>query len=491
MKKLFVILFVISSSLFYANVTVYFNYAVFNTGSNKPYLETYLTISGNSVKYKSVNGGFQANVSVSWISKGLEVVKSSSYNLLSPLVIDSTNKQSFIDNQRFSLPNGNYVVEFTITDNAIPAKQTNHSEKITILFNRDKKIANSDIQVLESFTKAKTASNLSKNGYELIPYTVNYYPKTQNSLKFYFETYNLDTVFTKNTKCVYLYYIENSETLKIQNGFSGFQKQTAQHVNPLLNQIDITNLPTGNYNLVIEVKDSLNITHVQKKWFFQRQSDAVDKSVVGINANIKTVEEYFNTVQTYDSLKQFTECLWPRSTTKEREWQQLQITKKEPSLMRSYLVDYWKAEAGDTANALALWISYYKSVLETKALFKCGKQMGYYTDRGRVYLQYGQPNQRSQVNSEPNTYPYEIWQYYRIYDKATGRFFSNKKFVFVNSAISDDCYKLIHSDLRGEIYDEKWRFRLVSRSQQNQNVDDTKPASTYGSNMDDNFNNPR
>lgn len=492
MKKLFIVLFSLISSLFYANVTVYFNYALFNTGSNKPYLETYLTISGNSVKYVPVSGGFQANVSVSWkITKGLEVIKSSSYNLLSPLVSDSLNKQSFIDNQRFSLPNGNYQLEFTITDNAVKDKPTTHNEKITILYNRDKKIYSSDIQILESFTKTTTPSNLSKNGYELIPYTVNYYPKTQNSLKFYFETYNLDTIFNKNSKCVYLYYIENSETLKIQNGFSGFQKQTVQRVNPLLNQIDITNLPSGNYNLVIELKDSTNVKHVQKKWFFQRQSNAVDNSVVGINSNIKTIEDYFNSVQSIDSLKQFIECIWPRSTTKEREWQQIQIVKKDPSLMRSYLVDYWKAEAGDSLNAMAIWITYYKSVLETKELFKCGKQKGYYTDRGRVYLQYGKPNQRTQVNSEPNTYPYEIWQYYRIYDKATGRFFSNKKFVFVNAAIADDCYKLIHSDLRGEIYDEKWRFKLVNRSQQSQNVDETKPAGTYGSNMDDNFNNPR
>ncbi len=108
-----------------------------------------------------------------------------------------------------------------------------------------------------------------------------------------------------------------------------------------------------------------------------------------------------------------------------------------------------------------------------------------------MYLQYGKPDQRNQVNSEPNTYPYEIWQYYRIYDKSTGRFFTNKKFVFVNEAIADNCYKLIHSDVRGEIYDERWRFKLVNRSQQSLNLDDTKPVNTYGTNVDENFNNPR
>ncbi len=491
-RFLFICLVCLSSSII-ANVTVYFNYATFSSPSAKPYLETYLTISGNTVKYKPITGSYQANINISWrILKGTEVIKSSNYNLLSPKVSDSLQMPSFIDNQRFSLSNGQYVLEFTIIDNAIPDKKTTHSEKININFNRNQKICNSDIQILESFNKTNSPTTLSKNGYDLIPYTINYYPKTQNSLKFYYETYNADSAFGKVSKFVYTYYIENSETAARLNTFSGFQKQNSQKVNPLLNQFDITQLPTGNYNLVIEVKDSLNKVQSQKKWFFQRQSDAIDQTLVQKAENkVKTIEDFFNLFQSQDSLKQFIECLWPRSTTKEREWQQVQIVKKDPNLMRSYCVDYWKKEAGDSIDPLKTWYTYYKSVLEANALLKCGKQKGYYTDRGRVYLQYGKPDQRNQINSEANSYPYEIWQYYRIFDKTTGKFFSNKKFIFVNFAIADNCYKLIHSEVRGEINDEKWRFKLVNRSQQTQNVDDTKPMNTYGNNADENFNNPR
>ena len=491
-RFLFILLVCLSSSLI-ANVTVYFSYAVFSSPTAKPYLETYLTLSGNTVKYMPVNGGYQASANISWkILKGIEVIKTSSYNLLSPKVSDTLQMPSFIDNQRFSLANGQYILEFTIIDNAIPDKKTTHSEKITIDFNRNQKIYSSDIQILESFTKTSSPTTLSKNGYDLIPYTINYYPKTQHSLKFYYETYNVDSALGKASKFVYTYYIENSETLARLNAFSGFQKQNSSKVNPLLTQFDITQLPTGNYNLVIEVKDSLNKIQSQKKWFFQRQSNAIDLTLTQQAENkVKTIEDFFNLFQSQDSLKQFVECLWPRSTTKEREWQQVQIVKKDPNLMRSYCVDYWKKEAGDSLDPLKTWITYYKSVLEANALLKCGKQKGYYTDRGRVYLQYGKPDQRNQINSESNAYPYEIWQYYRIYDKTTGRFFTNKKFVFVNFAIADNCYQLIHSDVRGEMYDEKWRFRLVNRSQQTQNVDDTKPVGTYGNNADENFNNPR
>jgi hypothetical protein len=326
------------------------------------------------VKFSPVSGGYQASINIAWkILNGKEIVKESKYNLLSPLALDTLKLPSFIDNQRFLLQNGEYTLELVVTDNSSPEIKTTHSEKIIIALNREKRVYNSTIQILESFTKSSNQSVLTKNGFDLIPYNINYFPKTQNGLKFYVETYNLDTVIGKGSKFVYSYYIENNENLQKQIGLSGFQKQTTNRINPLLAQFDITQLPTGNYNLVVEVRDSSGIIQSQKKWFFQRQSDAKEQ-VAKFDTNYKTVEEFFNSVQNTDSLKQFVECLWPVSSFKEREWQGVQIKNKDPNLMRGYLVGYWKGQAADTTDALQLWYTYYKLVLETNALLKCGKQ---------------------------------------------------------------------------------------------------------------------
>ena len=61
------------------------------------------------------------------------------------------------------------------------------------------------------------------------------------------------------------YYVENSDNLQKQIGLSGFQKQNAARINPLLAQFDISLLPTGNYNLVIETRDSTSVLQSQKK----------------------------------------------------------------------------------------------------------------------------------------------------------------------------------------------------------------------------------
>src|ERR1700741_4884295 len=155
MKRFLVIFLVCAFNALFSNVTVYFNYGVFNTLSSKPYLETYLTVSGNSVRFLPVAGGYQASVNISWkILKGSDIVKSSSYNLMSPVVTDTLKEPSFIDNQRFPLENGLYTLELTVADNANPDKKRMHSENILIKFNRDKQIYNSDIQILESFNKS-------------------------------------------------------------------------------------------------------------------------------------------------------------------------------------------------------------------------------------------------------------------------------------------------------------------------------------------------
>jgi hypothetical protein len=117
---------------------------------------------------------------------------------------------------------------------------------------------------------------------------------------------------------------------------------------------------------------------------------------------------------------------------------------------------------------------------------------GYFTDRGRVYLQYGPPDAQQQVANEPDTYPYEIWQYYRIKDPQTGQFQTNKRFVFWNKDLDGNCYKLLHSDVRGELRDNRWQMRLKARTQNNVNLDVENPnMNTYGTGIDDLFTNPR
>lgn len=471
-----------------ASVTAYFNYGVFNVPTGSPFIETYLTVIGNSIRHKPVNGGIQGSVNVKvLITKGDELYTGDNYNLNGPVDKDSTSISSFIDNHRYALPNGNYAIEITLTDNNDPLKKSfTYKENVTINYSKNE-ISCSSIQPLESYNKTVNQSSISKSGYDLIPYNVNYYPDKQNKLLFYMEAYGTDTILGKGQSFVYEYFIERKEDLVRPEGLSGFKKQTSAKVNPLLAQLDITNLETGNYFLVIRVKDKDNKLQLEKKWFFQRKNNLVKPIAY---KETRSVYEFFGNYNNVDTLKMFVECLWPISSTVERDYQINVSVTKNPDMMKKYIVDYWQKRSGDTLDPLQMWLAYYEQVKVVNKLFKCGKQKGYYTDRGRMYLQYGKPDQRVQQPSEPYTYPYEIWQYYRLYDNSNGQFYNNKRCVFVNKNIADDCYKLIHSEIRGEQYNDRWRYEITKR-ETNPNMDDTQPTTQPGNNYNDYYNNPK
>ena len=110
-------------------------------------------------------------------------------------------------------------------------------------------------------------------------------------------------------------------------------------------------------------------------------------------------------------------------------------------------------------------------------------QEGFETDRGRVYLQYGAPANIVRKEYSPTEYPYEIWRYNKI------GAFSNKRFVFYNPDLVNKAYRLLHSDMVGELKNPSWPRELSKRSTPNGNVDDPNSGvqDHWGGNSQDLF----
>ncbi len=482
-----------SSAFTRAQITCYFDLGVFNTPQNQPFIETYLTFDGNSLAAREIEGKLQSSVNILFTAyRDTAIVKANKYTLNGPVFSDGAESPAFTDNQRYALPNGSYRIRLEISDKYAPKQKPIVIEKTLSLAYNEKDIQSSGIEALKSFKKTDFITPLSKSGYELVPNPINYYPETENQLTFYFESYNTDTTLGHNRSFVYTYYLENAQNLARLNSFGDFRKQKTARVNPLLGRLDITGLGSGNYNLVIELRDENNVMHVQQKYFFQRLNNRVDIASIQKESEKKTLREYFGNCNNRDTLQMFVECLWPIADGVDKDRSINQAIKKDPELMKNFIIDFWQRRAADTADPVKLWANYYRNVQEVMKLFKCGKQQGYYTDRGRVYLQYGKPSQRAQQTADQNTYPYEIWQYYRITDQSNGQFFTNRKFVFVNRVLGDDCYRLIHSDVRGEIYNDRWQFE-VTRSNSNGAADPNQnaPTGNEASQLNDIYNSPR
>ena len=254
-------------------LNAFMSYAVFSSPESGPYVETYLTVEGTSVKYiPNNNGKLQASIQVIMLfRKGENIVNYDKYELNSPEVEDTTNLRfSFIDQQRYSLANGEYEFEIQIWDKNRDAKPFNSVQPLIVDIPSDK-VALSGIQLLASYSKSENPGILTKNGYDLIPYIFNYYPEKVNKITFYAEIYNAAKVLGEGEKYLVSYFIETAGKDKPLEKYVSQKRETASQLNVIFSEFDISELPSGNYNLVVKLKDKNNTLIGRNQVFYYAQ----------------------------------------------------------------------------------------------------------------------------------------------------------------------------------------------------------------------------
>lgn len=467
------------------NLRAYFSYSTFAVPGSEPYIETYLAVEGMSAVFASVAPNeFQARIEISMVFSQTGKVKNfAKYELKSPIVNDVLNTNfGIIDQQRFSLPNDTYELEINIADlnnpTAIPFKTI---ETIQLNF-IGKHVQISAIQLLENFKKSTTESIITKNGFDLVPLVFAFYPESEKQLHFYTEIYNTLDAFGDGNRYIANYYIEWHENSKLLNEFFFRKKMDSKAVGLLLNTIDITALPSGNFNLVVEVRDQQNNNIAENKIFFQRSNPNMKTSLTDITS-LNTEGTFAAAISNTDSLREFLLCLAPLSTEAERDYAFNLAKSTDFKTMRQFLFHFWQNR--DYNKPEQAWQYYYASVRKVNAAYKTPIKKGYATDRGRTYLKYGQPDQVSPSYNEPGAYPYEVWHYYTLGQQR------NKRFVFATKDMVTNDFVLIHSDAVGELANYRWQLDIYKRTWDPNSIDDTRPDDTFGSRASDIFKNPR
>jgi len=447
--------------------------ANFNSPDNKSYIETYLSFDVNSVhliedENKKYYG--ELDVYIEILEDG-NLIYNDHYSLKSPYFKDSIfNNLLFIDQHRISIPNGQYSLSIKVKDIHYSSEVLEHKEQITMEF-EENKLAFSDITLIEKYTKTINKNKLSKSGYDLTPYVSNFFPPTENTLSFYFEIYNTNKHFSSEKRYLLNTYIETFETNVPLFDFTKSKRMEAKDIQTNLFTFPIEKLPTGNYNLVCEIKDVENNSILQKKLFFQRSSPKHDKSmndISSVDIEGTFVEQITNT----DSLVLYIGYLYPISTILENTFAENQKRYNDLLLMQKFFLNFWKGRS--PFNPAQEWQNYHTVVKRVNEEFRNARIDGYRTDRGRVFLQYGAPNSRHKVDNSSANLPYEIWHYYKLKTQ------SDCKFVFVNEHLGIQDYRLSYSNVVGEVSNQQWDDRL----EQSDNP-------TFGDDFINNYINPR
>lgn len=452
MKKLLIVLFFCLSYNFAQCLEISIETGSFKN-DDKSYLETYIRVLGGTVEFKQIDGQegqLQAGVELTLIiSQGEKIVSYERFVLHSPL---SLNAKDFLDVKRFALPEGVYTLkldglDINDNDNTLKLERQVQVHSFTSDLNL------SDIQLFGSVSSSDASNPLAKNGLFMEPLTYGLVNSDINVLNIYGEVY-------QNSLNDLPYFVRYAIMDGYANGvgevsIQKFKKLEGDEKEVLLLRLPIDKLPSGQYHVLVELFDKNKRTLFSRKVDFVRSNPQFDieywKSY-NQNNGYSFVSDFTKEELNY-ALRAISAIVYePKKSLMNF------IVEEAPiRAQRKFLLDFWKENAPSSPE-----LSYHKYMAVAKAIdleYNSNVGYGFETDRGYIFLRYGKPNNKLSIDTEPDSYPYEIWYY--NYLKETNQ--TNVRFIFYNKSLVHNDFSLLHSTCVGERQNPAWEVELYRK----------------------------
>lgn len=472
-----------------------FGYSTFYlTEQQQPYMETYLQFDAWTMQFVEVEPGvYRASAEVTiMLSQQDSVCYVKKYDLGSPTVASLDELDfSFLDVQRFSVNNGIYDLTLSLRDKGTEAPLSRVTEKLVVNYD-SRQPSMSSLQLMASATPTVNENILSRGGYDMEPYVSDFVPEQVEQLNYYFEVYNINQEIGRQPFLV-VAYVEDQQTGRHYEGLQQVSRKYAAQSVPVYGSLDIKELPSGNYNLVVEMRNRENQTMLYKKVSFYRSNPGVKGKEVSDYA--ATFAGRYNDEE---ALNTYLDALYPVASAMEISVARELVRRPALAEKQAFLYRFWQAR--NAMDPEGEWLKYKERIDYVQEHFSYPRTRGIQTDRGRVYLQYGPPDfirdeknyvsanrignndsytpdlmvlGNSQENSSPLYsgssqghvfyLPYQLWRYNKLDTDDP-----NRVFLFWDEHRSG-YYTLLNSNARGEVQDPGWERRLC-RQQLNEGV---------------------
>ncbi len=425
------------------------DYARFRNDAQSGYLEIYYAFYPNLLHYNFSGNAYQSGIKVSarLADKATQAAVFEQKMLL-PVTITDTSSAAY----RFPLttqtghvvPFGEYTLTVTASDSLNPAQRDSLSLPLSIkAFSETTAI--SDLELCSRIQPSSDKAALFfKNSLEVVPNPALVFGVATHPMLFnYVELYNLNPATTYTLKSE----IAASDGRVIKEA-AKTKKYTVKN-GVEVGSMNVTAVPPGRYALRLSLLDenAYELARSEKTFFaynphLQAQASASGGGAVpfqavqlsGLSAAELDAEfQQAKYVATGDEIKMYAQI---QSETGKRE----------------FLANFWaEVEAGRLERTGVKRTEYLRRVTAANQHYTFLNKDGWRTDRGRVLILYGDPDQVARVPSQGDSKPYQTWYYYGI-EKGV-------EFIFVDRLGNGD-YQLVHSTKRGELQDENWQSYL-------------------------------
>lgn len=354
------------------------------------------------------------------------------------------NKNNTYHLLRLPLPKDKYMLKLNIADaNDTATNIIKHSQAVDMIFNNNI-VALSSIQLISEFEPSSSPSYYSKHGWEYFPYFSNFYPEYVNSLSFWTEVYHTNIIGENVDIIADITIVPSNQSEVLVKEYHSTKTLKSSQNTLVMNTFDISDLPSGNYLLKIEIKDTQNIIYAYSSLFFQRSNPSVMQTQAQSVENVP-----------FDTLKRYLDYMHVIANDQERTFIDKFKSEEQYEDGLNFFYRFWNTR--NPEDPQAAWAEYYNRVLQVNYNYSTLRFKGYKTDRGVCYLKYGPPAEIEPHNFDGTRYPYEIWRYYNVPNGQV-----NVYFVFYNPDKVSKNYRLLHSTVKGELQFPNWEQEVQS-----------------------------
>lgn len=432
------------------------DYSQFRGTGDSAYVELYYAFNSGALTYTESNGSFvgavELDVRIFDGSRRDRIVKERQFRMNSTATDTGagTVGKNVVGLSGLFIPPGSYHVSVVGRDIANPDVADSVTFELNIREIPRRHISLSDIQFANSIRQIPEDphNTFYKNTLEVIPNPSRVFGLGHPILFYYLELYNL----LVNAEIGDEYKVRAIVLDAVGNQYHEreYSKNRRYESSVEVGTVNTSAYRSGTYTLSISVIDSASnvVANVSRRFFvFNPQhgvaEEARDATPQGVIASVYAVmsEEELD--------KEFEQMRYITTAQDRREYNRLR-TKAEK---QQFLFEFWRRLDPDPSTASnPVREEYFERVRHANQQFGFGFREGWRTDRGRVFIVYGPPDDYERYPSRSDTKPYEIWHYHDIQGGVI--------FVFVDRTGFQD-YQLVHSTHRNELRDDNWRYYIL------------------------------
>jgi len=453
MKRIFLsFLFVISNLIFPQDIGFDFDYAQFGYDSTSNFVEFYYMFDQSKLLpiSKEEKSFVEAYLKITIIdSVSNDTIVSNKWVVQHEITTQPSNSQSLVGVISFIIPKGVYKCSLEGSDINFPSNKKSINEFLRVNPFRKQDLSMSDIQIASKMIQGSTNTNsiFYKNSFEIIPIPNLVFSENQPVLFFYTEIYNLkdDSYKVENFRLNEI--ILNSRGKIVSRKDKILTRNTDTRVE--VGSFVLAKLPTDTYTLIVSILDTVNNVGINStKRFFVYNPNVVDSDTSFISLK-PVLSSTFGAMSEEELDDIFAKSKYIASSAEIDKFSKL----KGEESKREFLFDFWKVRDNNPSTSEnEYFYEYLKRIDLSNQQYNSMQKQGWKTDRGRIYIIYGEPSEIERYPNQIESRPYEIWYYNDIE--------GGVYFIFADLTGFSE-YTLVHSTKRGELRDDNWGRRII------------------------------